>query len=123
MKLRLKLVILDGKQIQELLDQVRQRATAAEEALEASEERAEKYRAIIDEANVELNQFKDKQQKTESQIELNSAEAEQVKAQLEELKISLSTLEAQNAELLSEKVLLNFNGGKVYWLQRDYYHL
>ena len=51
---------LDGKQLQELLDQVRQRATAAEEALEAAEERSEKYRAMIDEANIELNQFKEK---------------------------------------------------------------
>ena len=50
----------DGKQLQELLDQVRQRATAAEEALEAAEERSEKYRAMIDEANIELNQFKEK---------------------------------------------------------------
>ena len=41
-----------------MLDQVRQRATAAEEALEAAEERSEKYRAMIDEANVELNDFK-----------------------------------------------------------------
>ena len=52
----------DGKQLQELLDQVRQRATAAEEALEAAEERSEKYRAMIDEANIELNQFKEKVQ-------------------------------------------------------------
>ena len=50
----------DGKQLQELLDQVRQRATAAEEALEAAEERSEKYRSMIDEANIELNQFKEK---------------------------------------------------------------
>ena len=39
---------------------MRQRATAAEEALEAAEERSEKYRAMIDEANIELNQFKEK---------------------------------------------------------------
>ena len=47
---------------------------------------------------------KDKQQKTQSQIEINSAEAEHVKGQLEELKIALSTVEAQNTELLADKV-------------------
>ena len=51
-----------------------------------------------------VNFKKDKQQKTQSQIEINSAEAEHVKGQLEELKIALSTVEAQNTELLADKV-------------------
>ena len=51
---------IDGAQVQDLLDQVRQRAEAAEDALEAAEERAEKYRSVIDENNRELNEFREK---------------------------------------------------------------
>jgi len=43
-----------------LLDQVRQRAEAAEDALEAAEERAEKYRGVIEENNRELSQYREK---------------------------------------------------------------
>ena len=53
-------VYSDGGQVQDLLDQVRQRAQAAEDALEAAEERAEKYRSVIDENNRELNEFREK---------------------------------------------------------------
>ena len=47
-------------QVQDLLDQVRQRAQAAEDALESAEERAEKYRGVIEENNRELGDFKEK---------------------------------------------------------------
>ena len=46
--------------MQDLLDQVRQRAQAAEDALESAEERAEKYRGVIEENNRELGEFKEK---------------------------------------------------------------
>ena len=54
------LSILDGIQLQELLDQVRHRAEAAEDALEAAEDRSEKYRNMIEENNKELSQYREK---------------------------------------------------------------
>merc|ERR1711962_1715586 len=81
--------IQDGKQLQE--------------ALEAAEERSEKYRAMIDEANIELNQFKEKEYKAQSQIELSSAAGEQLRSQVEDMKLKISSFEAKNAELFDEK--------------------
>ena len=113
---------------------MRQRATAAEEALEAAEERSEKYRAMIDEANIELNQFKEKvcprstdgpscfgpftytsikEYKTQSQIELSSAAGEQLRSQVEEMKLKISSFEAKNAELLDEKVFRTFSNSNI----------
>ena len=42
--------------------------------------------------------------KTQSQMEVSTAEAEQVRTQLEDAKLQISTLEANNTELLHDKV-------------------
>ena len=62
---------------------MRQRATAAEEALEAAEERTEKYRGIIDEANRELAQLKEAQHALSASMELATVESEQIRSQFE----------------------------------------
>ena len=52
--------LLDNKQLNDLLDQVRQRANAAEEALESAEERVEKYRSTVEASNQELSELREK---------------------------------------------------------------
>jgi chromosome segregation ATPase len=59
-RLIVKNIILDNQQLNDLLDQVRQRANAAEEALESAEERVEKYRSTIEASNHELSELREK---------------------------------------------------------------
>ena len=60
MRLIVENIILDNQQLNDLLDQVRQRANAAEEALESAEERVEKYRSTIEASNHELSELREK---------------------------------------------------------------
>lgn len=89
----------DNQQLNDLLDQVRQRANAAEEALESAEERVEKYRSTIEASNHELSELREKEMHTRTEVMQSSSTTEQLRGQLEDLKLQISTKDAELDDL------------------------
>jgi len=89
----------DNQQLNDLLDQVRQRANAAEEALESAEERVEKYRSTIEASNHELSELREKEMHTRTEVMQSSSTTEQLRGQLEDFKLQISTKDAELDDL------------------------
>jgi len=89
----------DNQQLNDLLDQVRQRANAAEEALESAEERVEKYRSTIEASNQELSELREKEMHTRTEVMQSSSTTEQLRGQLEDIKLQISTKDAELDDL------------------------
>lgn len=89
----------DNQQLTDLLDQVRLRADAAEEALESAEERVEKYRSTIEASNQELSELREKEMHTRTEVMQSSSTTEQLRGQLEDIKLQISTKDAEVDDL------------------------